>query len=62
MVGDNKPVELGKYVEEGVYKYNDSYNFDAYLTALGVPWYLKALAKIATPTVTIKKLEDKSDR
>ena len=47
---------------EGTYKYNDSHNFDEYLKELGVPWYLRTMAKIATPTVTIKKLDDYTAR
>ena len=54
--GDNKNLE------EGVFKYDSAYRFEEYLTELGVPWYLKALAKYASPTVTIKKLQDHSTR
>ena len=51
-----------KNPEEGVFKYNSEYRFEEYLTELGVPWYLRALAKYASPTVTIKKLQDHSER
>ena len=54
--GDNKDLE------EGVYKYDSAYRFEEYLTELGVPWYLRALAKYASPTVTIKKLPDYSGK
>lgn len=55
-------VEGKSPLEEGSYKYNDSHNFDEYLKELGVPWYMRAMAKIATPTVTIKKLNDHIER
>ena len=54
--GDNKNLE------EGVYKYDSAYRFEEYLTELGVPWYLRALAKYASPTVTIKKLQNYSGK
>ena len=47
---------------EGIYDYHSSYNFDAYLEGLGVPWYLRSLARFASPIVTISKLEEKKER
>ena len=55
-------VEGKSPLAEGAYTYNDSHNFDAYLKELGVPWYMRAMAKIASPTVTIKKLNDHTER
>ena len=53
--GNGTPEEC---LAEGVYEYQDSYNFDAYLTELGVSWYLRKLASYAKPIVTIKKLKN----
>ena len=47
---------------EGIYDYRDSYNFQAYLTELGVPWYLRNLARFALPIVTITRVTESSDR
>merc|ERR1719266_2389149 len=43
---------------EGTYTYVDSYNFDPYLQALGVPWYLRKLASFTKPSITITRLND----
>ena len=47
---------------EGTYTYVDSYNFDPYLQALGVPWYLRKLASFAKPSITITRLNDGFER
>ena len=47
---------------EGTYTYIDSYNFDPYLQALGVPWYLRKLASFAKPSITITRLNDGFER
>lgn len=40
---------------EGVYDYHSNENFDAYLEELGVSWYLRELAAMAAPTVSISR-------
>lgn len=47
---------------EGVYDYHSSENFDAYLKELGVAWYLRELAGMAAPTVTISKTHQNCSR
>ena len=39
----------------GVYDYHSNKNFEAYLEELGVPFYLRELAAMAAPKVTISK-------
>lgn len=48
-------IYLNTSLISGVYDYHSSVNFDAYLTELGVPWYLRNLAAIAAPSVTVSK-------
>ena len=52
-------IELNSSLISGIYDYHSSVNFDAYLTELGVPWYLRNLAAMAAPSVTISR--DDSD-
>jgi len=40
---------------QGVYDYESSENFEAYLRELGVPYLLRVFAGLARPTVTISK-------
>ena len=42
---------------EGIYDYHSKENFDAYLKELGVPWYLRKAAGLASPTITISKID-----
>ena len=51
-----------KCLAAGIYDYRDSYNFEAYLTELGVPWYMRSLARLASPIVTITRVTESSDR
>ena len=48
-------IELNSSLISGIYDYHASVNFDAYLTELGVPWYLRNLAAMAAPSVTISR-------
>ena len=48
-------IELNSSLISGIYDYHSSVNFDAYLTELGVPWYLRNLAAMAAPSVTISR-------
>ena len=50
-------IELNSSLISGIYDYHSSVNFDAYLTELGVPWYLRNLAAMAAPSVTISRDE-----
>ena len=51
----NNVINLNTSLIEGVYNYHSSENFDAYLKELGVSWYLRDLAAIAAPVVTISR-------
>jgi len=51
-------INLNTSLVEGVYNYYSSENFDAYLEELGVSWYLRDLAAIAAPVVTISRLNN----
>ena len=44
----------------GTYIYQSSQNFDAYLKALGVSYFLRQLALLATPIVTISNEKPES--
>ena len=46
----------------GIYDYYSSENFNAYLEELGVPWYLREAAGMATPTITISKIHQNCPR
>ena len=46
-------VNLNTSLIEGTYDYHCSDSFDAYLKELCVSWYLKNLAAIAEPVVSI---------
>ena len=52
---DSSGIELNSSLISGIYDYHASVNFDAYLTELGVPWYLRNLAAMAAPSVTISR-------
>ena len=51
-------INLNISVVEGTYDYTSSDNFDAYLKELGVAWYLRDLAAMAAPTVSISRTND----
>merc|ERR1712061_760690 len=51
-------INLNTSLVEGVYNYHSSENFDAYLEELGVSWYLRDLAAIAAPVVSISRLDN----
>merc|ERR1712226_1427533 len=51
-------IKLNTSLIEGVYNYHSSENFDAYLQELGVSWYLRSLAAIAAPVVSISRLDN----
>ena len=55
-------ITLNTSVVEGVYDYHKSENFDAYLKELGVSWYLRDLAAIAAPVVSISRNDDTCSR
>ena len=52
-------IKLNTSLIEGVYNYHSSENFDAYLQELGVSWYLRSLAEMAAPVVTISRNDAK---
>ncbi|QQP42344.1 Fatty acid-binding protein, partial [Caligus rogercresseyi] len=45
----------------GTFTYGHSSNFEPYLKELGVPYLLRSLAQLASPTVTISKFCPSSD-
>ena len=51
-------INLNTSLVEGKYNYHSSENFDAYLKELGVSWYLRDLAAIASPVVSISRLNN----
>ena len=51
-------INLNTSLVEGKYNYHSSENFDAYLKELGVSWYLRDLAAIASPIVSISRLNN----
>ena len=51
-------INLNTSLVEGKYNYHSSENFDAYLKELGVSWYLRDLAAIASPVVSISRLHN----
>ncbi len=55
-------ITLNTSLVEGIYDYHSSENFDAYLEELGVSWYLRDLAAIAAPVVSISRKNDTCSR
>ena len=51
-------INLNTSLVEGKYNYHSSENFDAYLKELGVSWYLRDLASIAAPVISISRLNN----
>ena len=43
------------YLLPGTYKLDSSQNFETYLKELGVGYFLRKLALLASPTVTVKR-------
>ena len=55
-ISTSSTINLNTSLVEGKYNYHSSENFDAYLKELGVSWYLRDLASIAAPIVSISRM------